>query len=331
MPAHKICILGGTGFVGHRLAAHLVEAGHQVWLPTRHRERHRDMLVLPTLQLVEGDIQNPVFLRRLFAGDLPASPNSPAVRSPLGPMDVVINLIGILNEKGRSGAGFARAHAELPAKVAEACRATGVRRLLHMSALHASLKSPSHYLRTKAMGEDTAHRAGGAGLNVTSFRPSVIFGPRDSFTNRFAALLRLAPGVFPLACPESRFQPVYVEDVARAFVGALDNRKTFGARYDLCGPKVYTLRQIVGFIAQQLGRRVYIVGLNDWMSRLQAAVLEFVPGKPFSLDNYRSLQVDSVCAEGKTAFTDVFGLQPASFEQIVPTFLGRAARDARLS
>jgi NADH dehydrogenase len=257
--------------------------------------------VLPTARLAEGDVHDAGFLRRQFEGK-----------------DTVINLIGILNEKGRSGKGFTRAHAELPEKVVQACRETGVSRLLHMSALHAARTAPSFYLRTKALGEEVVHRAEGPDFHVTSFRPSVIFGPGDGFLNRFAGLLRLVPGFFPLACPGARFQPVYVEDVVRAFADSLDNHKTFGQRYDLCGPQVYTLREIVEYVAQLLGRRVCVIGLPDGLSYLQAAMLEFVPGKPFSLDNYRSLQVDSVCEKG---FPDVFGITPASLEEIAPTYL----------
>lgn len=294
-------MLGGTGFVGRRLAARFSEAGHDIVILTRRRERHRDLLVLPGLRLVEGDVHDPAFLQREFQG-----------------RDTVVNLVGILNEAGRDGRGFARAHAELPEKIVQACRQTGVQRLLHMSALRAAPGAPSHYLRTKAAGEEAAHHADGADFHVTSFRPSVIFGPGDGFLNRFATLLRLAPGVFPLACPEARFQPVYVEDVVRAFVEALDNHKTFGQRYDLCGPRVYTLREIVNYVAAHLGKRVCIIGLNDTLSYLQAAVMEFVPGKPFSLDNYRSLQVDSVCDKG---FPEVFGIAPESLEDIAPTYL----------
>jgi len=301
MATHKICILGGTGFVGRRLAARLSKAGHDIAILTRRRERHRDLLVLPGLRLIEGDVHEPAFLRGEFEG-----------------RDTVVNLVGILNESGRDGRGFARAHAELPGKIVQACRETGVPRLLHMSALHAAPDAPSHYLRTKAAGEEAAHHADGADFHVTSFRPSVIFGPGDGFLNRFATLLRLAPGVFPLACPDARFQPVYVEDVVRAFAESLDNHKTFGQRYDLCGPRVYTLREIVNYVAELLGKRVCIVGLNDALSYLQAAVMEFVPGKPFSLDNYRSLQLDSVCEK---AFPEVFGVTPESLEEIAPTYL----------
>jgi uncharacterized protein YbjT (DUF2867 family) len=301
MSTHKICLLGGTGFVGKRLAARLSEAGHDIVIITLHRERQRDLLVLPTARLVQGDVYDPEFLRKQFED-----------------RDTVINLVGILNEKGRDGRGFARAHTELPEKIVETCRQTGVARLLHMSALHASPAAPSHYLRTKALGEDAIHRAENPDFHVTSFRPSVIFGPGDGFLNRFAGLLRLTPGVFPLACPKARFQPVYVEDVVRAFVESLDNHKTFGNSYDLCGPKVYTLREIVEYVARLIGRRVCIIGLNDALSYLQAASLEFVPGKPFSLDNYRSLKVDSVCDKG---FPEVFGVTPSSLEQIAPAYL----------
>lgn len=301
MAAHKICLLGGTGFVGKRLAARLSAAGHDVVVLTRRAARHRDLLVLPTARLVEGDVHDAGFLRRQFGGK-----------------DTVINLVGILNEKGRSGKGFARAHAELPEKIIDACRETGVPRLLHMSALHAARTAPSHYLRSKALGEEAVQRAEGPDFHVTSFRPSVIFGPGDGFLNRFAGLLRLTPGVFPLACPGARFQPVYVEDVVRAFADSLDNHKTFGQRYDLCGPQVYTLREIVEYVARLLGRRVYIIGLPDGLSYLQAAMLEFAPGKPFSLDNYRSLQVDSVCEKG---FPEVFGAAPKSLEEIAPAYI----------
>jgi uncharacterized protein YbjT (DUF2867 family) len=304
MSALTICMLGGTGFIGHALAARLSSAGHRINIPTCASDRHRDMLVLPGVVLTDGDVHNPVFLRRQFKG-----------------VDVVINLVGILNERGRSGAGFRHAHAELPAKVAAACREESVRRLLHMSALGAQPQAPSHYLRTKAMGEDAAHGAA-PDVRVTSFRPSVVFGARDSFLNRFAALLKFAPGVFPLACPNARLQPVYVEDVARAFADSIERHGTVGARYDLCGPKIYRLRDIVAYIAALQGRRVRIVGLSDRLSRLQATLFDYVPGKPFSLDNYRSLTRDNVCA-GANALQSVFGVEPTPMEQVAPSFLPR--------
>ncbi|MBI3897590.1 MAG: complex I NDUFA9 subunit family protein [Gammaproteobacteria bacterium] len=298
----NICLLGGSGFVGHALAQRLAPAGHRLRVLTRNSAAHRDLLVLPSLVLVDGDVHNPVFLRRQFDG-----------------MDVVVNLVGILNERGHSGAGFVRAHVDLPATVAEACREAGVARLLHMSALGAAVDAPSHYLRTKARGEDAAHAAA-PDVRVTSFRPAVIFGPHDSFTNRFAGLLKLAPGVFPLACADARLQPVYVDDVARAFEIAIDAYGTYGQRYDLCGPKIYRLRELVEYIAEVRGRRVCVVGIGDRLSRWQAALLDYAPGKPFSLDNYRSLTVDGICAGG-SVLRSVFDIEPKTFESVVPSYL----------
>ena len=302
MAKRAIYILGGTGFVGRHLAAMLAAAGHEVFVVTRHRERHKNLLVLPTAHLVEGDIRNAALLRREFRG-----------------CDAVINLVGILNERGRSGRGFERAHVELPRTIVQACRDSGVRRLLHMSALGASLDASSHYLRSKARGESLVMASEGEGLHVTVFRPSVIFGRGDSFTNRFVRLLHATPLAFPLACPDVRLQPVYVEDVARAFALALDDHRTYGQGYSLCGPQVYSLRQIVEYLAGLAGVRRRIIALGDGLSRLQASILEFVPGKPFSLDNYRSLKRDSICEGG---FPAVFGITPSSLEDVAPLYLG---------
>jgi NADH dehydrogenase len=173
------------------------------------------------------------------------------------------------------------------------------------------------------MGEDAVHAAASPDFHVTSFRPSVIFGPQDSFINRFAGLLRLSPFVFPLACPEAKFQPVYVGDVVRSFVQSLANAKTHGQRYDLCGPRVYTLRELVEYVGGLIGVKRRIIGLGKWMSKLQAATLELVPGKPFSLDNYRSLQVDSICSKG---FPEIFGFTPTVLEDIVPAYINQPLR-----
>lgn len=302
MPGHRFCIIGGTGFVGRHLAARLAASGHDVRIITRRRERHKDLLVLPTVRLIEGDVYNSVLLQREFHG-----------------RDTVINLAGILNESGHNGAGFERVHVELPAKIVEACRGSGVRRLLHMSALHASADAPSHYLRTKARGEALVIESGGPAFQVTTFRPSVIFGHDDSFTNRFASLLRALPWIFPLACANARFQPVHVEDVVSAFVAAVDDHRTYGQSYNLCGPSVYSLRQIVEYLAQIIGAHRQIVDLGETLSRVQAEILEYAPGKPFSRDNFLSLKIDSVCDGG---FPEVFGVVPSRLEDMVPRYLG---------
>lgn len=297
----RIAVLGGTGFVGHSLCALLAKAGHEVRVLTRRRERHRDFLVLPTAQVVEADVHSAVELRREFEG-----------------MDAVVNLVGILHETRRDS--FNRAHVELPARVIQACRSARVPRLLHMSALPASEAGPSRYLLTKGHGERLVLEANGPDLHVTVFRPSVIFGPRDQFTNRFAGLLRQVPWVFPLACARSRIQPVYVEDVARAFSIALGRSDTFGRRYDLCGPQPYSLLELVTYLRDVMGLRRTILPLGPAASRLQAAMLQFAPGKPFTPDNYRSLTVPSVCSG---AFPADFGFRPTRLESIVPAYLRR--------
>lgn len=308
MKTRNLCVLGGTGFVGRQLLNQLTPGGHRIKVLTRRPERHRDLRVLPTVELLEADVHDPVVLRETFRG-----------------CDAVINLVGILNEAGQ---GFAAVHVKLPRKIAQACKEAGVRRVLQMSALHAdAANGSSHYLRTKGAGEDLMHAAAADGLQVTSFRPSVIFGPRDSFINRFAGLLRLAPYLFPLACPDSRFAPVYVGDVARAFIIALENGATIGNRYDLCGPRVYTLREIVELTAREFGLRRKIIGLNDTLSRWQARLFEFVPGKPFTLDNYRSLQVDSVC-HGDNGLLQL-GITPTSLEAVLPRYPGYLIKNRR--
>ncbi len=295
----KICILGGTGFIGHAIIADLVELGHRITVLTRRRQRHRDVLVWPTVTLREGDVYDPDFLKRQFRG-----------------MDAVINLVGILNERGRRGKGFERAHVELVMEIGEAIQATGVPRLLHMSALNASTDAPSFNLQTKARGEEMAHRI--PGCNVTSFRPSATFGEHDTFTNRFADLLKSIPWMFPLAKPEAKMQPIHVNDVAQCFVRSLASHDTFGRSYDLAGPKVHTLLEIVQFINEVIGTDRRIIPLSDWQSRLQASIMEWVPGKPFSIDNLRSLEVDSIC---RTPCPLPFGIKPASMETVVPGYL----------
>lgn len=308
MNLKKICILGGTGFVGHHLARRLVELGYHVRMLVRHRERHRDLLVLPTLNLIEADIHNLRVLAEQFIG-----------------CDAVINLVGILNEKEHDGSGFSAAHVDLPGKIVRACLACGIERVLHMSALNANARTaPSVYLRSKGEGEDLLHAS--PTLQVTSFRPSVIFGPGDSFINRFAALLRRMPLVFPLACPGSRFAPVHVDDVTEAFVQALQNSRTYGQRYDLCGPRVYTLKQLVEYTASAIGVKRRVLGLSDRLSRLQANIFEYLPGKAFSRDNYLSLRVDSVCHE---KFPAVFNITPTTLEAVVPGYIAHPGSKAR--
>ena len=310
MVAKRIAILGGSGFVGRHLVAALTRAGCATRVFTRRRSRSRSLLVIPTCEVVETDVHDASSLVSNLAG-----------------CDAVVNLAGILNEHSGAGDRFQDVHAELPGKLADACRRAGVGRMLHMSALGVAEDAPSAYLRSKFRGEQAAHAAEADGIAVTSFRPSVIFGPGDSFFNRFAGLLALSPFVFPLACPEARFAPVYIGDVVRAFLTALGDDSTADRRYELCGPRTYTMRELVAYTARITGRRRLIVGLGDRLSRLQGQVLERIPGKPFSTDNYLSTKLDNVCSGdgfGK------LGITPRSVESVVPGYLGRRERNSSL-
>jgi uncharacterized protein YbjT (DUF2867 family) len=283
MTAGNVVVLGGTGFIGQELVARLVAARHDVKVLTRNPAKHRDLTVLPSVRLVRADVHDEATLAREFAG-----------------CDVVVNLVGILNERalGRgSGAEFRRVHTELPGKVVRACRQAHVRRYLHMSGLKAdSQRGPSLYLKTKGAAEDYVSEYCAHGPpEFVIFRPSVVFGPGDAFINNFARILRLTPGLLPLACADAKFAPVYVGDVAQAFLECLRRRDVVGQAYELCGPDVMTLADIVRETGRVLGLKRVIVPLPRPISRLQAAVMDFVPGKPFSTDNFLSATLDSVC------------------------------------
>ena len=297
--------MGGAGFLGRHLVAALAARGIRVLVPTRRRERAKHLTLLPTVEVVEADIFAAGVLERLARG-----------------RDAVVNLVGILHgrrgrpdERGPNNYGpdFARAHVELPLAIIAACRASGARRLLHVGALGASPTAPSEYLRSKAIGEQAVLAA--EDLDVTAFRPSIVFGPEDRFLNTFAAMLRFLPGL-ALPCPDARFQPVYVGDVAKALIAALDDGETYGKAYELCGPRVYTLRQLVEYVCEITGRRRIIVGLPDRLSYLQAWIMEWTPGPLMSRDNYLSMQVPNV---GSGPFP--FGIQPQALEAVAPGYL----------
>jgi NADH dehydrogenase len=299
----RVLVVGGSGFVGRYVVAQLSAAGHFVVVLTRRRARARHLLLLPTVQVVEGDPHDDATLARHVRG-----------------MTAAVNLAGVLHEHGRDT--FARVHVELPQRLAAACRNAGVARLLHMSALRASADAPSRYLRSKAEGE-TAVAA--AGVAWTIFRPSVLFGREDAFLNLFARLARFAP-VLPLAAPNARFQPVYVADVATCFVRALVDNETTGEAYDLCGPTVYTLAELVRYVCEVSGRPRPIVALGPGLSSFQARVMEWLPRPPMTRDNLASMQVDNVCEAG---FPARFGVEPAALEAIAPGYLAPAAQHSR--
>jgi uncharacterized protein YbjT (DUF2867 family) len=302
----NVCVLGGSGFVGTELVRRLVRAGHWVRVPTRNLAHAEQLRVLDTAELRRANVHDPRVLAQLFKD-----------------CDAVINLVGILNPSGRST--FEYVHTQLAARVLAGARGAGVRRLLHMSALGADEHAPSRYLRSKGAAEAqlrAATQPETAPPAVTIFRPSVIFGAGDSLTNRFAGLLRLGAGVLPLVRARARFAPVSVLDVAEAFVRALDTHASCGATYQLCGPEVMTLEQLVRLTARVARLPCHIVPVPDALGLLQGAIMGLLPGKPFSLDNFRSLTIDCVCREDGCA---ALGITPKPMLAELPLYLAPAA------
>ncbi len=300
MKNQPVCILGGAGFVGQHLLNRLSRAGYPCRVPVRRPERHRQLRLVPGCEV------------RQIAGWGEAD-----LAAVLEGCGTLINLVGILNEGG--GRTFESSHVGVVETAVAAATRAGVGRMLQMSALNANAEAgPSDYLRTKGRGEQIALAAGERGLAVTAFRPSVIFGPGDSFFTRFAGLLRLVPGPFPLACADARFAPVFVGDVAEAMVRTLDFPGSAGKSYELCGPRDFSLRELVEYTGARIGRKVRVIGLGDVLSRMQARVFQIMPGKPFTTDNYLSLQVDSVCTRNGLG---ELGIQAVDIDAVVPGYL----------
>jgi len=301
-PQHVV-VLGGTGFVGRHVVPRLSADGHRVTVFARRRADARHLILLPTVQVVESDALD-----------------TAALLSRTRDATVVVNLVGILNERGRDT--FARVHVDAARAVVDACERNGVARLLHMSAINADPAGPSKYLRSK--GEAEAIVAGSK-LDWTIFRPSVIFGREDAFLNLFAHLQKLLP-VMALAAPDARFAPVFVGDVAQAFATSLRADATVRQRYELCGPQTYTLEALVRYVGEVTGHPRPIVRLSPSLSRLQARVLELLPGPLMSRDNLASMQRDAVCGG---PFPAVFGLEPATLEATAPAWLAPQSEHSR--
>jgi NADH dehydrogenase len=302
MIINDVCVLGGSGFVGGHVCHRAVERGYRISVPTRDRERSKSLITLPTADVFTADVHDPTTLRRMFRG-----------------CNAIINLVGVLHD-GRRKASFQDAHVELARKVVAACRETGVPRLLHMSALNAAVDAPSAYLRSKGEAERIVRESG---LDFTIFRPSVIFGREDRFMNLFAKLQRILPVVF-LGSPNARFQPVYVEDVAKVFVESLTRLESFGRSYDLAGPKAYTLREIVEYVGRITGHRRRVIALGDRMSYWQARLMELSPVKLITRDNYHSMKVDNVSGAALP-----FGITPTPLEAVAPTWLAQRTPRSR--
>ena len=316
----NILILGGSGFIGKQLAFSLANRGWCVTIPSKRPHRNRSLLVHPNIRLCQANVLDPGELKSLCTDQ-----------------QAIINLIGILHERRKGD--FRRIHVEFIKSVVETCNQTGIKRLLHVSALGADQATGSSlYLRSKGEGENLLHTFGQRGLLVTSFQPSVVFGREDDFVNRFAGILKFCVGFFPLACADSKMAPVYVGDLVERIVNSIDDSNSYSKRYTVCGPEVFTLAQILELIIETLRLPCRVLPLGKGLSRLQALILQNLPGKLFTMDNYRSLQTDSLCEDGDLCHTslrqyirglaDMFG-NKASYDRFRKNYIQTNPEDSR--
>ncbi|MEK6747786.1 MAG: complex I NDUFA9 subunit family protein [Pseudomonadota bacterium] len=303
MKFKHICLLGGTGFIGHHVVERLAEQGYSIKLLSRARERHRDLLVVPGVDIVEANVHDPSQLAREVAG-----------------CDAVINLVGIIKERGFNGTGYRTVHVDLANKLIRACQAKGVARLIQVSALGADAsRGTSYYLRSKGEAEDSIAVAAKHNMLTTVFRPSMVFGEGDHFIARFSELIRQAPGIVAIPCAKTRMSPVYAGDVASAIVAAIPDKLTYGKTYDLCGPRTYTLGELFRYFAALTGYRRAFLDLGEVSSHIMAFAAELLPSKPFTVDNYKTLLADSA---GSVDALKAFGIKPHPLESVAPLLLG---------
>jgi uncharacterized protein YbjT (DUF2867 family) len=311
MAQPRVLVLGGSGFVGRHVCEQLARLGWAVTLPTRRALHAAHVQSLPGLTVVEASVHSPADLARLMPGH-----------------DAVVNLVAVLHGNEER---FEQVHVTLPGHIADAMQKAGVQRLVHVSALGADPQGPSMYQRSKARGETVLQSAG---LQLTVLRPSVIFGAEDKFLNLFADLQAIAP-FMPLAGSGTRFAPVWVADVARAVVACLQKPETIGQTYELCGPDVMTLSELVQRAGQWAGvnhgRGRPVIGLPLWVGWLQARAMEWAPGEPLmSRDNLASMKVDNI-ATGLHPGLAALGIAAVSPAGVAPGYLGHRGPRSRLN
>ena len=299
---NKVVILGGTGFIGAQLATKLSPKSKKIIIPTRNTESNLGLKMIPNLEVVRTDIKDERSINLL-----------------LKDADLVINTVGILNEINEDNS-FDKMHYQLPKKVSNSIKKNEVKRFMHISSLNADPKSIGKYLKSKGKAEDFLISETSSFCNLTIFRPSIVFGESDSFFNKFASLLKFLP-IFPLACPNAKFMPVYVEDLTDFMISTINNIDSYGKKIDVTGPSEYTFRELIDHTLAALKIKRVIIPLNSFLSRLQASVFEKLPGKLFTMDNYQSLQIDSCSDEGFKG--------SSSLEDIIPQYLNIKTKQER--
>jgi uncharacterized protein YbjT (DUF2867 family) len=306
MRSRRTAVLGGSGFIGRYVVKRLAARGDVVPVGCRNAEEAkflRPMGDVGQVQPVNVAIDDQVVLPAFLAGN-----------------NALVNCVGILRESGSQS--FERAHHTGPAMLARFAREAGVERFVHLSAIGADPRSPSVYARTKAAGEAAVRDAF---PTVTILRPSVVFGPEDQFFNRFAAMATLSPVLPLIGGGETRFQPIYVGDVADAVVKCLDDPATAGRTYELGGPKIYTFREILELLQSEIRRKRWFIDLPFGVAELQAKLMSILPNPPLTPDQVELLRRDNIVSPGALTLSSL-GLTPTPVEAILPTYLDRFRR-----
>jgi NADH dehydrogenase len=306
MKTHQIAVLGGSGFIGRYVVKRLAERGEVVAVAGRHAGAAKFLKLkgdVGQVGLVNIALDDEALLPAFLAGK-----------------DALINCVGILREHGRQR--FDLVHHAAPARLARLAREAGVPRFIHISAIGADLRSASAYGRSKAAGEQAVRDAF---PTATILRPSIVFGPEDDFFNRFAALATISPFVPLIGGGETRFQPVYVGDVADAVVRALDDPAAAGRTYELGGPKIYTFRALMELMLAEIKRRRLFIDLPFALATLQARLMAILPNPPLTPDQVEMLKRDNVVSSGALTLATL-GLEPNAVEAILPLYLDRFRR-----
>lgn len=311
-PDHKVAtIFGGSGFIGRHIVRRLAKRGWRLRIAVRHPSKAQFLKPL-------GDVGQIAPIRCDIAEEA-------SIATALAGTDYVINLVGILAEGG--GQSFEALHATAPGRIARLAKEAGATRMVQISAIGASADSPSTYARTKAAGE-AAVREGFPEASI--LRPSVVFGPEDSFFNMFAEMTRTSPFLPLIGGGETRFQPVFVGDVAEAVTACLDRPETQGQVYELGGPRIYTFKELMELLLKTIGRKRALLPIPWGMAEIQARVFECLPKPPLTRDQVTQLKSDNVVQPGAKTLADL-GIEPMAAEGIIPTYLERFRRGGRFA
>ncbi|HJU16878.1 MAG TPA: complex I NDUFA9 subunit family protein [Stellaceae bacterium] len=306
MRNRRTAVLGGSGFIGRYVVKRLAAQGEVVTVGCRHAEEAKFLQPMGNvgqIAVVNLSIGDDTLLPAFLAGN-----------------DALVNCVGTLYERG--GQTFDLVHHLGPARLARLAREAGIEHFVHLSALGADLRSTSAYARSKAAGEQAVHDAF---ATASILRPSVVFGPEDQFFNRLAAMAMVAPALPLIGGGHTRFQPVYVGDVAEAVIRCLSDPVAAGRTYELGGPKVYSFRELVEVLLHEIGRRRLLIDLPFGLAELQARLLSLLPTPPLTPDQVELLKRDNVVSAGAMTFESL-GITPTALEVILPTYLDRFRR-----